>query len=99
MMMRDYETARYAVYYDGLYGVGYVQRKSDGAETLLILRMDGVERSVTARVGRESARRPGNRIDIVLDLSTVQIFDAETTKVLSKAEGPGIPKQMKRDAP
>ncbi len=70
-----------------------------GAETLLILRMDGVERSVTARVGRESARRPGNRIDIVLDLSTVQIFDAETTKVLSKAEGPGIPKQMKRDAP
>ncbi len=69
-----------------------------GAETLLNLRLDGVEPVVTARVGRESVQRPGNRIDIVLDLSTVQIFDAETTKVLSTVEGPDIPKQMKRDA-
>lgn len=43
MILIDHETPRYAVYYDALYGVGYVERKVDGAATLLITGSDMTE--------------------------------------------------------
>ena len=43
MIEIEYETCRYGLYYDSLYGVGYVQWKADGAETGLITGYDMVE--------------------------------------------------------
>ena len=36
MMKTEYESPEFELFYDGLYGAGYVRRKTDGAETLLI---------------------------------------------------------------
>ena len=54
-----------------------------GAETLLALRMGGVDEDVTARVGRQSYARIWDTIRIVADLGTIQLFDPDTSKVIS----------------
>jgi multiple sugar transport system ATP-binding protein len=57
-----------------------------GAETLLQLRLDGLEDEVTARVGRESDARVGDRLDVTLDLGALHLFDPETTRAISSAK-------------
>ena len=49
-----------------------------GAETLLILSVEGVEEDITARVGRESAREVGDPAGVGLDVRMVRYFDPET---------------------
>ncbi|MGI9421579.1 MAG: ABC transporter ATP-binding protein [Hyphomicrobiaceae bacterium] len=68
-----------------------------GAETLLALKVAGADHDVTARVGRDSTRRTGDRQDIYIDLNTVQLFDAETTKVISTAAPSSHAQQIMRD--
>ena len=61
MMLSDYETCSYALYYDSLYGVGFVERKADGERTLLMTGTDMVELRRTlnrARTNAGSKRKP-----------------------------------------
>lgn len=70
-----------------------------GAETLLLLHLDGVAQNVTARVGRDSRVRPADRVGIILDLTAIQIFDPDTTKVLSNAGANQHHDPQERDLP
>jgi multiple sugar transport system ATP-binding protein len=56
-----------------------------GAETLLQLRLDGLADEITARVGRESIARVGDRLDVTADLAAVHLFDPATTQAISSA--------------
>ncbi|MGH6895089.1 MAG: ABC transporter ATP-binding protein [Geminicoccaceae bacterium] len=56
-----------------------------GAETLLQLRADGLADEITARVGRESDARVGDRLEVTVDLGAVHLFDPETTAAISSA--------------
>jgi multiple sugar transport system ATP-binding protein len=49
-----------------------------GAETLLILSVEGIEEDITARVGRESAREVGGPAGVGFDVRMVRYFDPET---------------------
>ncbi|MBL8670273.1 MAG: sn-glycerol-3-phosphate ABC transporter ATP-binding protein UgpC [Alphaproteobacteria bacterium] len=53
-----------------------------GAETILGLQIQGSERDVMARVGRDSRARRGDRIEAWLDPAAVQLFDAATGDVI-----------------
>ena len=55
-----------------------------GAETLLVLMLDGVEEEVIARSGRETRLRPGGRATIMLDGAAAQLFDATTTRAIAR---------------
>jgi multiple sugar transport system ATP-binding protein len=46
-----------------------------GAETLLILNVEGVEEDITARVSRESARQVGDPAGVGFDVRMVRYFD------------------------
>jgi multiple sugar transport system ATP-binding protein len=59
-----------------------------GAETLLQLRADGLADEITARVGRESDARVGDRLEVTVDLGAVHLFDPETTAAISSAMPP-----------
>lgn len=86
MMMREYETALFAVYYDGLYGVGYIQRKSDGAETLLITGSDMVELRRTlnrAKTNAGSTRKRYRPFDEIADAILSEYFPPEATRHVS----------------
>jgi multiple sugar transport system ATP-binding protein len=56
-----------------------------GAETLLLLALDGVEEELIARIGRETTLRPGGRASISLDTAAIQLFDAATTRAIARA--------------
>ena len=49
-----------------------------GAETLLILNMEGVEEDITARVGRDSPRQVGDRAGVGFDVRMIRYFDPQT---------------------
>jgi multiple sugar transport system ATP-binding protein len=49
-----------------------------GAETLLILSVDGVEEDITARVGRETSRQVGDPAGVGFDVRAVRYFDPRT---------------------
>jgi multiple sugar transport system ATP-binding protein len=53
-----------------------------GAETLLMLTLDGSGSEMIARVGRESRSRSGDRLEIALDARAVHLFDPATTRAL-----------------
>ncbi|HEX3499573.1 MAG TPA: sn-glycerol-3-phosphate ABC transporter ATP-binding protein UgpC [Stellaceae bacterium] len=55
-----------------------------GAETLLVLSLDGSPEELVARIGRDTALRPGERIDIKLDAAALHLFDATTTRVIER---------------
>jgi multiple sugar transport system ATP-binding protein len=59
-----------------------------GAETLLQLRPDGLADELTARVGRESAARVGDRLEVAVDLGALHLFDPETTRAIGAATSP-----------
>jgi ABC-type sugar transport system ATPase subunit len=59
-----------------------------GAETLLQLRPDGLADELTARIGRESAARVGDRLEVAVDLGALHLFDPETTRAIGAATSP-----------
>ena len=56
-----------------------------GAETLLTLRLPGIDSEIVARVGRTSMASVGERIDLKFDLHSIHLFDSETGNVLDAA--------------
>jgi len=56
-----------------------------GAETLLLIRLDGLPDEIVARVGRESRARPGERITLKMDLNAIRLFDATSGAALQHA--------------
>ncbi|MDQ3026234.1 MAG: ABC transporter ATP-binding protein [Pseudomonadota bacterium] len=53
--------------------------ESLGAETILMLAREGERRlEFAARVGRDAAPRPGGRLELLLDLAAVHLFDPAT---------------------
>jgi len=66
-----------------------------GAETLLALALDGLDDvEVTARVGRESRARPGDRLELHLDIGAIHLFDPDTTRAI--AADRAAPQQTER---
>jgi multiple sugar transport system ATP-binding protein len=53
-----------------------------GAETLLIVALDASTDEMIARIGRDTALRTGDRVDIALDTAAVHLFDPVTTKAI-----------------
>ncbi|MGH6945480.1 MAG: ABC transporter ATP-binding protein [Geminicoccaceae bacterium] len=56
-----------------------------GAETLLVVRLAGIADEVTARVGRDAAARPGDRLALHLDRTALHLFDPETGRAIRPA--------------
>jgi multiple sugar transport system ATP-binding protein len=55
-----------------------------GAETLIVLSVDGVPVEVIARVGRETSLRPAAKATIHLDTTALHLFDPATTRVIAR---------------
>ena len=55
-----------------------------GAETLLVLALDGSHEEIIARIGRETRLRPDDRTTLLLDATAIQLFDAATTRVIAR---------------
>jgi multiple sugar transport system ATP-binding protein len=53
-----------------------------GAETLLVLTLDGCAGELIARIGRDTSLRSGNRLEIAMDTATIHLFDPDTTKAI-----------------
>jgi multiple sugar transport system ATP-binding protein len=53
-----------------------------GAETLAVLALDRSPEEVTARVGRDTSLRAGDRLDIAIDTSAIHLFDPATHKAI-----------------
>ena len=53
-----------------------------GAETLLLMALDGSNDELMARIGRDTALRSGERIEIALDTTAIHLFDPATTKAI-----------------
>jgi multiple sugar transport system ATP-binding protein len=53
-----------------------------GAETLLVLTLDGCDGDLIARVGRDTSLRSGDRVEIAVDTTTIHLFDPDTTKAI-----------------
>ncbi len=54
-----------------------------GAETLLMASLDGSNTELIARIGRETALRRGDRLDLAFDTATLHLFDPATTKAIA----------------
>ena len=54
-----------------------------GAETLLMASLDGSNAELIARIGRDTALRRGDRIDLALDTATLHLFDPATTQAIA----------------
>jgi multiple sugar transport system ATP-binding protein len=53
-----------------------------GAETLLLVALDVSNDELIARIGRETALKSGDRLDIALDTAAIHLFDPATTKAI-----------------
>ena len=60
-----------------------------GAETLLVMALDGSDDEVIARVGRETKVRSGAHLDIGIDCAALHLFDPLTKKAIGRASGQG----------
>ncbi len=56
-----------------------------GAETLVLLRVPD-EREVTARVGRSVVARPGQAVELRIDLDACHLFDPASTRALAMGD-------------
>ena len=54
-----------------------------GAETLLMASLTGSDAELIARIGRDTALRRGDRLQLVLDTAAVHLFDPATTKAIA----------------
>ena len=57
-----------------------------GAETVLILGIEGIDQRITARVGREAKAQRGERIRLGVDLGSALLFDPVTTQAIENQE-------------
>jgi len=55
-----------------------------GAETLLVMTLEGSDDELTARVGREAKLGQGDRLDIAVDTDAIHLFDPGTTKAVAR---------------
>jgi multiple sugar transport system ATP-binding protein len=62
--------------------VRIVAVESLGAETLLVVALDASNEELIARIGRDTALRSGDRLDIALDTAAIHLFDPATTKAI-----------------
>ena len=53
-----------------------------GAETLLLLRLEGLQSTIRARVGRDERPEKGSRVGIAIDMDRVKLFDATSGHAL-----------------
>ncbi len=53
-----------------------------GAETLLLVTLPASNDEVIARIGRDTALRNGDRLEIALDTAAIHLFDPATTKAI-----------------
>jgi multiple sugar transport system ATP-binding protein len=53
-----------------------------GAETLLMLSLEGADAELVARVGRETVLRGGDRLEIALDTKALHLFDPATMRAI-----------------
>ena len=56
-----------------------------GAETLLVLGAPGIGKDVIARLGRETAARVGETLEVHLDLLALHLFDPKSTRKLPRS--------------
>jgi multiple sugar transport system ATP-binding protein len=54
-----------------------------GAETLLMVSLDGSDAELIARIGRDTALRSGDRVDLALDTAAIHLFDPATTRAIA----------------
>ena len=54
-----------------------------GAETLLMVTLDGSDTEMIARIGRDTALRRGERVRLALDTAAIHLFDPATTKAIA----------------
>lgn len=77
MMIPDVETGRFTVFFDGLYGAGYIRREADGAETMLITGSDmaDLRRDLNrAKTNATSRRRPYRPFPEIADVLLGEYF-------------------------
>lgn len=55
-----------------------------GAETILLLKCEGGDKEITARVNRSAPVRPDEIVDLFIDLGACHLFDPETTRALAR---------------
>jgi multiple sugar transport system ATP-binding protein len=55
-----------------------------GAETLVVLTLEGVTQEVIARVGRETKLRPGDAAAFMVDTVAMHVFDTTTTQSIPR---------------
>jgi multiple sugar transport system ATP-binding protein len=55
-----------------------------GAETLVVLTLEGVTQEVIARVGRETKLRPGDAAAFLVDTVAMHVFDTTTTQSIPR---------------
>jgi multiple sugar transport system ATP-binding protein len=55
-----------------------------GAETLLVLTLDGLATEIIARIGRDTRLRTGDRATVLLDTKEIHLFDPATTRVIAR---------------
>jgi multiple sugar transport system ATP-binding protein len=58
-----------------------------GAETLVVLTLEGVTEEIIARVGRETTLRPGDAATLLVDTAAVHVFDTRTTQAIPRRQG------------
>jgi ABC-type sugar transport system ATPase subunit len=54
-----------------------------GAETLLLVALDGSNEELVARIGRDTDLSSGERLDIALDSAALHLFDPATTRAIT----------------
>jgi multiple sugar transport system ATP-binding protein len=54
-----------------------------GAETLLMVSLEGSDAELIARIGRDTALRRGDQLRLALDTAAVHLFDPATTKAIA----------------
>jgi ABC-type sugar transport system ATPase subunit len=53
-----------------------------GAETLLVVTLDGGAEEIIARIGRTTELRSGDRLNLAVDTTAIHVFDPDTTKAV-----------------
>ena len=56
-----------------------------GAETLLVMAIDGCDDEVIARIGRETKLKSEARLEVVVDTDAIHLFDPTTTKAIRRS--------------
>jgi multiple sugar transport system ATP-binding protein len=58
-----------------------------GAETILLMALEGSGEEIVARIGRDTLLSPGAKTDILLDPAGLHLFDKTTTNAITREGG------------